>query len=121
MLPASLVPGTHGTVSQGPPAALFSVGNIIYMELLQFSFPASSSSPAHPAPCSFPGSVPVPPASRSGFTHTLFPASAFCFPLGLHLKALLMSLGTNMKRFSLRLPAADGDLGSIHVLFSTGE
>lgn len=61
------------------------------------------------------------PPSLSSFTHTLFSAPAFCFPLGLHLKALLMLLGTNMKRVSLRLPAADGDLGSIPVLFSTGE
>ena len=88
------------------------------MELLHFCFPpliflSSSAFTPHLRPC--------PPPPLSSFSHTLFPAPAFCFSLGLHLKALLMLLGAQMKRVSLRLPAADGDLGSIHVLFSTRE
>lgn len=116
------IPGTtdaYGTAARILKSSL-SAGSKVYMELLHLCFLPLSSSPAHPACRPPPAPSPFPPL-LSGFAHPALPRSDLLFSPGLHLKALLMPLGANMKRVSLRLPSADGDLGSIHVLFSTGE
>lgn len=122
MLQARLVPDACGTAarilkSSGCPPfcrkhGLDGAAPFMFPPLVLLS--SASCSPSSP------GCVPVPRTPLRLRPHAL-PRCDLLFRPGLHLKAPLMPLGANMKGVSLRLPSADGDLGSIHVLFSTGE